>query len=216
MAAEVFARHDALLAEEATLRGVDAAVGAATDARERALAELNRARTALAQNEAFACEQRDRIKLVGEHWFYGNTILQPQLWLRGGAQGKIDRAQAKLDTAESERPALAESVCRIESELPALQAEEVRQRGALAHLRSVEAERAGIFDRVVAANPSQVLLSLEAQQKTLQQSIAFEAANAEAVRQIAALCEESSMIAFGHNDIVTDNVYFQRGGALGR
>ena len=40
---------------------------------------------------------------------YGSTALQPQLWMRGGTQGKIERAQAKLDGAKEAHPALEES-----------------------------------------------------------------------------------------------------------
>ena len=46
--------------------------------------------------------QQDRIELVSNHWFYGTTLLQPQLWFRGGCKGKIERAKGKLAKAEQE------------------------------------------------------------------------------------------------------------------
>jgi len=40
-----------------------------------------------------------RIRLCETHWLYGSCALQPQLWLRGGVQGKIQRQKAKLPPA---------------------------------------------------------------------------------------------------------------------
>jgi len=37
-----------------------------------------------------------RIELCRTHWLYGSTALQPQLWARGGVEGKIERQLAKL------------------------------------------------------------------------------------------------------------------------
>ena len=99
MAAEVFARHDALLAEEAML-GASMRQLVPRPTRERALAELNRARTALA-NEAFACEQR-RIKLVASTGSTA-TILSHSYGCEGALKGR-STVRAKLDTAELNGP----------------------------------------------------------------------------------------------------------------
>jgi hypothetical protein len=61
---------------------------------------------AVQSNEDMIKEQTDRIALVSTHWFYGNSVYQPQLWLRGGCAGKLARAQRKLTEAEQIRPQL--------------------------------------------------------------------------------------------------------------
>lgn len=72
-------------------------------------------------NRHFAMEQIQRIELVSTHWFYGTTLLQPQLWLRGGCQGKIARARTKLSKCDAEYPTLLRGKQQIEnSSLPRL------------------------------------------------------------------------------------------------
>ena len=36
------------------------------------------------------------IDTLETHWLYGTTLLQPQLWLKGGVPGKIERQKRKL------------------------------------------------------------------------------------------------------------------------
>ena len=42
-------------------------------------------------------EREALIRLCQSHWLYSSTVLQPQLWFRGGVQGKINRQKAKID-----------------------------------------------------------------------------------------------------------------------
>ena len=100
MEPDFFPRYDALGAESASLDGVEASLSRASAALGKERGDLEHEKSLLLKNESYTREQKERIELVSNHWFYGTTALQPQLWLRGGAQGKIDRAKAKLDVCE--------------------------------------------------------------------------------------------------------------------
>lgn len=43
-------------------------------------------------------QRKALIELCETHPFFGTTFFQPQLWLRGGVQGKIQRQYIKLQT----------------------------------------------------------------------------------------------------------------------
>ena len=120
MDAAFFKRFDELTAKAVLLANAPAALQAAQAAVNHAQGQLQHQRKALSKNMAFAQEQRDRIALVSSHWFFGNTALQPQLWLRGGVEGKKKRAEAKLGRAEGEHPALVQAIRASEAALPAL------------------------------------------------------------------------------------------------
>lgn len=76
----------------------------------------------LRATRAYIKEQKDRINLVLTHWFYGTTLLQPQLWLRGGCKGKIERARTKLTQAQDrDLPEILRTIHRLQNEdLPRL------------------------------------------------------------------------------------------------
>ena len=101
---------------------------------------------------AFAQEQRDRIDLVSSHWFFGNTALQPQLWLRGGVEGKKKRAEAKLGRAEGEHPALVQAIRASEAALPALQEKLNGCRSAHARRTQIERELTTMRDGSAASD----------------------------------------------------------------
>ena len=77
--ANFFAQYDALGAESTSLSSAESNLRQATAARDKCAQDLNLARKALADNEKYAQEQRERIQRVSTHWFYGSTALQPQL-----------------------------------------------------------------------------------------------------------------------------------------
>eukprot|EP00966_Prymnesium_polylepis_P105160 2435524-Prymnesium_polylepis.1 len=41
-------------------------------------------------------KRKELISDCQQHWFRGSSALQPQLWFRGGIEGKIERQRAKL------------------------------------------------------------------------------------------------------------------------
>ena len=189
--AAFFSHYDALGAEAASLSNAKSALDAATAALNKCKQDLLNAKNALLKNEAYAKEQRDRIKLVSEHWFFGNTALQPQLWLRGGTEGKIGRAKAKLEQCETEQPNLANAVNFIErTTLPPLQQAADQCRSANERKHKLEADCKGMFDQAVAANVSPTLTQLQGQDAALQSEVTATQQNAQALHAIAAQCIE--------------------------
>ena len=63
-------------------------------------AALRKAKTdnALGEQRRVEAARIAKIDLLETHWFYGTTALQPQLWLKGGVQGKIARQKMKLQS----------------------------------------------------------------------------------------------------------------------
>ena len=51
------------------------------------------------------------------HWFYGRTLLQPQLWFNGGCKGKIERANAEIEKLLRERPSLIDQRGKLKQEV---------------------------------------------------------------------------------------------------
>ncbi|KAL3945261.1 MAG: hypothetical protein SGBAC_000672 [Bacillariaceae sp.] len=89
--------EDASRVEESTM-----ALERAKSEQEETQSELTSQQNDLQKIRATIKEQQDRIHLVTTHWFYGTTLFQPQLWLRGGCKGKRKRAQRKLSVAANE------------------------------------------------------------------------------------------------------------------
>ena len=161
--AAFFQRFDELTAKAVLLANAPAALHAAQTAVNHAQGQLQHQRKALSKNMAFAQEQRDRIDLVSSHWFFGNTALQPQTWLRGGVKGKKERAEAKLERAEGEYPALVQAIRASEAALPALQERLNGCRSAHARRAQIERELTTMRDDAVKAHPSQQLVKLQAE-----------------------------------------------------
>jgi hypothetical protein len=110
-----FQRYDALFQASSSIESAQLALRQATTKRNEVQTQLARLQKDLKSNRDNAKEQRDRIEMVQNHWFYGTTTLQPQLWLRGGCQGKIDRARAKLTKAEQEYLPLHQQVEHVQT-----------------------------------------------------------------------------------------------------
>jgi len=71
------------------------------DGNTTAKAAFTQARSQKALASAMAASDKLRlakIQMLEESWFYGTTVFQPHLWLKGGVPGKIARQRAKLHT----------------------------------------------------------------------------------------------------------------------
>ena len=169
--AAFFQRFDELTAKAVLLANAPAALHAAQTAVNHAQGQLQHQRKAVSKNMAFAQEQRDRIDLVSNHWFFGNTALQPQTWLRGGVKGKKERAEAKLGRAEGEYPALVQAIRASEAALPALQERLNGCRSAHARRTQIERELTTMRDGAVKAHPSQRLVTLQGEHASATQEV---------------------------------------------
>lgn len=186
-----FTHYDRLGEEAHTLAHADSSLATAKAARDRCAQELQHAQNELRKNIAFTKEQKDRIELVSSHWFYGTTALQPQLWFRGGTQGKISRAKAKLERSDMEYPACVEKVRVIEVEkLPPLQMALDISTGQADRKHAIDAERVDMYERAVSSAPSPTYLAMQGQDAQLAQSIAAGQSNAMTLHEIAAWCIE--------------------------
>ena len=182
-----FDKYDELDKEIEGLGGLESSHASAKEGLQKARAELAAATRAREASDAFIKEQVDRIELVESHWFYGTTALQPQLWFRGGTQGKIGRAQAKLDKAKAEHGALAEAERVLaEERVPSLEREERRLHTLGARKVAVEKERAEMRVAAIAANPSQIMLGLLATRDELQTAVEETGEGATAIKGVAA------------------------------
>ena len=96
--ASTFQRYDELKSEASLMVGVDERLTKVSTELAQAKIDLRKATEANEANEKDLKEQKDRIELVKDHWFYGTTALQPQLWFRGGVEGKAGRSGGKSGT----------------------------------------------------------------------------------------------------------------------
>ena len=121
----------------------------------------------------FVKEQEDRIELVSKHWFYGTTMFQPQLWLRGGCKGKIDRAKVKLIKAQQDDlPKLLQHIRRMETvELPLVESQVEHQSRRFLLASNAASEREVMKQRALSEYPSPLLLQLSDQTYSLQKQI---------------------------------------------
>ena len=141
---------------------------------DHARSDFERARKAVETNRMFTKEQADRIDLVSTHWFYGTTAFQPQLWLRGGCTGKIERAVAKLERSKSERPKL-EGIMHEHKEVLTVAQESLSiQKDSHQQVSNAAAETRRMRDELVQRNPSPQLMEIERQQVRLQGEILFQ------------------------------------------
>jgi hypothetical protein len=101
-----FQLYDCFRRDAADLASSQRSLETARSAHQHEAEALRIAKFEVERNTAFIEEQMYRIELVSTHWFYGTTALQPQLWLRGGCHGKIDRADAKLEKAQEDHSRL--------------------------------------------------------------------------------------------------------------
>jgi hypothetical protein len=112
---EFFELLDRLRTESSPLEDVTHALNDAKKKRDTAEKELRELQRKLHRTKIFCKEQRDRINLCQTHWFFGTNFLQPQLWLRGGCKGKIERASSKLKKSQNEIRVLQSTIEQIET-----------------------------------------------------------------------------------------------------
>eukprot|EP00934_Nitzschia_sp_Nitz4_P004990 Nitzschia sp. Nitz4//scaffold121_size67750//16701//18257//NITZ4_006064-RA/size67750-processed-gene-0.5-mRNA-1//1//CDS//3329534339//4980//frame0 len=170
---DFFHYFDALQLDAKSLESASEALKTAKLERESSQKKLANGQKKLRKTKAFIKEQRDRINLVSHHWFYGTTIFQPQLWLRGGCQGKIERARIKLARAqEDELPKLQETIQQIQVvELPRLEAQVHRHLTQFEISANAASERQVMRHRVVQQFPSHLLLKLTSRQEEVETQI---------------------------------------------
>jgi hypothetical protein len=111
-----FRTFDEVTAQSQSMAMDQAALTAAETTHRTAQTRLEASAKAVQANTANIQEQTNRIALVSTHWFYGTTIYQPQLWLRGGCAGKIARAQRKLETAQQQAAQLDQGQLQAQAE----------------------------------------------------------------------------------------------------
>ena len=112
---EFFRLYDELWQAASSSEAAQVMLRDASKERDETQVQLKELLHKLDTNRTFAMEQIQRIELVSTHWFYGTTMLQPQLWFRGGCQGKIARARTKLSKCDAEYPPLLQGIEQLET-----------------------------------------------------------------------------------------------------
>mmetsp|Transcript_131015 Transcript_131015/g.195249 ORF Transcript_131015/g.195249 Transcript_131015/m.195249 type:complete len:554 (-) Transcript_131015:96-1757(-) len=165
-----FNLFDQLEEDAASLEASTEALTRAKTTRDETQVKLRNVKKQLGKTRAIIKEQKDRIRLVSSHWFYGNILFQPQLWLRGGCQGKIHRATAKLEKAEEHDlpELLAEITSLQEVVLPRAQASVDEHLARFDLSANAASGRQVMRERVFAEYPSQKLLQLQQSEESLE------------------------------------------------
>ena len=189
---DFFSHYDQLAKFAESLSGVANQLATATNSLQQAQSQLAQQQAALAHNVKETKINVDRIKCVSSHWFYGNTALQPQLWLRGGTKGKISRAEAKLAKFEEERPGLEAGIAQLQSvTLPPLQSEVNRLQALSNDKAGADNERAAMRERAVKSNPSPRLQYLNSTAEEWKVMLAFEQTNSSILKEVGKLCHQA-------------------------
>jgi hypothetical protein len=165
-----FNLFDELEQDAANLETSTGALNKAKTNRDEAQVKLRNSQNQLGKTRASIKEQKDRIRLISSHWFYGRTLFQPQLWLRGGCQGKIQRAQAKLEKAQDQDlpELLAEITSLQEVVLPRAQASVDEHLARFDLSANAASGRQVMRERVFEEYPSQQLLQLQQEEESLE------------------------------------------------
>lgn len=162
-----FYHYDGLSEDAARIKGTELASKKAEIALSGIKSELQSIQRQIVANRSNYQEQTQRIQLVSESWFFGTTALQPQLWLRGGCQGKIKRAQAKLEKCESEYPSLLARQIQVEEQLP----EAIKKVEDTTRVYRIcvdaKSKRRQMFENLVKQHPSPKLFELQEQSLSL-------------------------------------------------
>lgn len=191
-----FRLYDDLAHDAAGLEDACSRLSEAKAQRAAAQEALSKHQKKLRTTRAFIKEQKDRIALVSNHWFYGTTLLQPQLWLRGGCKGKIERAQVKLVKArDQDLPVIVQTIQQVQRvQLPKLEAEVETQLGRFEVASNAASEREVLRQRAFQKYPSTLLRQLQDQEVDIENQIKRsqqDAANLEGV--IAKLSEAQAI-----------------------
>jgi len=160
---EFFQKLDGLRIESSTLEDVTRALQQAKDKRSELQRKLKTLQNELRTTRLFCKEQRDRIACVHSHWFYGTTLFQPQLWLRGGCRGKIERASRKLQKAQEEDlPRIQASIQQLEIvELPEVHRQVDMKLDDFELTAGAEKEREEMEDKAISVFRSPELSNLQ-------------------------------------------------------
>ena len=120
----------------------------------------------------FCKEQRDRIACVSYNWFYGTLVFQPQLWLRGGCKGKIERANRKLDNTRENLPRIQTFIRHLEiDELPEIERQVELRLEDLEFLTTAETKRKNLEELAISQFPSPALLALQCSMESIHEEI---------------------------------------------
>jgi hypothetical protein len=170
LSSEFFNLFDQLEQDAASLDTSTEALTQAKTTRDETQVKLRNVKNQLGKTRSIIKEQKDRIRLVANHWFYGSTLLQPQLWLKGGCQGKIRRATAKLEKAtDQDMPELLAEITSLqEVVLPRAQASVDEQLVRFDLSANAASGRQVMRERVFAEYPSQKLLQFQQEEESLE------------------------------------------------
>lgn len=117
-------------------------------------------------------QETNNISLASSHWFYGTTLLQPQLWLSGGCQGKIERSRQAIQERSKEMQELGAALDEIDSNvLPPLVAHEQETREKLQVADDAETERKAMMELATTECPSDELQRLQEEEKALKEKL---------------------------------------------
>lgn len=168
----LFYQYDALEEDADSLPRAEASMNETEKALQKVQRDLAHITKEVDRNRSSCKEQVDRIRLVSTHWFYGSTALQPQLWFRGGCQGKIARAEQKLQQAEDEYPNLARVQEQLRTQhVPPLEARLAERTAVFERCAAAVSKRASMKEDAVTQYPSPKLCQLREQSNSLQQHL---------------------------------------------
>ena len=166
-----FQCYDSLQKEASKLTSEETSLNQAKQTHWKAHHELKRATSAFSANQEFITEQRDRINLVSTHWFYGTTAFQPQLWLRGGCQGKVQRARDKFEKAQADHPKYQELTRKLQRDEEEARAILQGQQASRDRASEAAAEVEAMKEEIAQQYPSTQLSQLQSQATAVQQRV---------------------------------------------
>jgi len=187
--AAFFQQYDTLGQEELSLTGIEQTLGQA----RKSLDDVTRAEhNTENKNKALAKkiqERKELIKTCEGHWFFGSTVLQPQLWFRGGVEGKIKRQKEKLARDEAALPGMIQQERQLEAQMAAQQQQVNGLAQTNARKQQLTAQRTQMFEQAVATYPTPQYqqLTMAVQQGT--QAVAAEQQAVQQMQRVVSLCE---------------------------
>jgi len=179
--ADFFTQYDSLAQQENALVGTEERLCVAEESLAKAkveLAGLCRHNVKLTTKMA---ERRSSIETCQKDWFLGTTALQPQLWFKGGVEGKIARQEAKLAAEEAELPGSQAKESQLKRQVTTLEKEVEQLASNEAQKEGLHAQRNRLFEQAVAGAPTPAYHELVARKTTAVQAAESEAA---VVRQV--------------------------------
>ena len=191
LGAEFFSQYDGLIQQELSLTGVETRLKNSQDTLSQLRKEDKEAEIKHADLTSKIQERKDRIQKCQSSWIMGSTLFNPQLWVRGGVQGKIDRQKAKLAADELTVQDVAQQKQQLEQKITQEEQQVSQLSSSNAQKQGIINKREQMFNDAVAsrATPAyqQLMFSFQQQQQ-------MEAAHDETVRGmegVVKLCEEA-------------------------